>query len=441
MELRPRLWGLWVGVLVAVLAGSISLSVSPPADAAEAPAPAEVETSTEILLMTMGPGDALYAQGGHAALMVAQMRGEQMVFSDVYNFGDTDWDDSSIPWKFITGTLEFRLDRPGDMFDVAENYGLRQNRDVYLQKLALTPAQAEQVATHLEATLAPDRRDYPYHYVEAICTTKIRDLLDEVLGGAIREQLQPKVDALTTRDYQQISFDGYPLAGLGADLLMGRPNDTPIDQYYSLFYPDHMRVRFEEVMVPDPGGSGSLVPLASAPEMIAGRQGPPPGGGRTLGSWWVFGALAVLLAAMARGLVRAEPGTDRQVRALGRWVLAWAVICGLLSIVVGVVMSITPVPHFVQNELILTFVPLDLWLLWPAIGLVRGREHLLGAVRGYAKARLVLAVVVLAARIPGWLYQEPLAPPLFVLGGYAALVYLMSRVKAPAQGAASDVKV
>ena len=424
MELRSRLLGLWVGVLVAVLASSLSLSLSPSAHAAVP----EAELRTEILLMTMGPGDSLYAQGGHAALMVAQMRGEQMVHSDVYNFGDTEWGDPSVPWKFIAGTLEFRLDRPGDMYDVAENYGLRQNRDVYLQKLALTRAQAEEVATRLEVTLAPDRRNYTYHYVEAICTTKIRDLLDEVLGGSIREQLQPRVDELTTRDYEQISFTGYPLAGLGADLLMGRRNDTPIDQYYSLFYPDNMRVHLEEVMVPDPSGSGSLVPLASAPEMIAGRQGPPPGMGRTFGSWWVFGPLALLLAALARSVVLAESGSTRQVRALGRWLLLWVVICGVLSIVVGAVMAITPVPHFIENELILTFVPLDLWLLWPAVGLVRGRERMIGAVRRYATVRMVLAVAVLGARIPGWLYQEPLLLPLFVLGGYAALVYLLFRV-------------
>ena len=107
-----------------------------------------------------------------------------MARSDVYNFGDTDWEDPAIPWKFITGALRFRLDRPGDMFEVARDYGFVQNRDVFVQPLALTPAQVREVAQTLEeGRLAPTGAIDPYHFVDAICTTKIRDLLDEVLGG------------------------------------------------------------------------------------------------------------------------------------------------------------------------------------------------------------------------------------------------------------------
>lgn len=389
----------------------------------------EQESRTEILLMTMGPGESLYAQGGHAALMVAQMRGAEVVHSDVYNFGDTDWEDESLPWKFLTGTLDFRLDKPGDMYKVAEDYGYYQNRDVVLQQLALTPSQAREVATRLESTLAPDRRGYRYHYVDAICTTKIRDLLDEVLGGPIRAQLESKVDPMTIRDYQRRAFDGYPLAGFGADLLMGRRNDVPIDEYRSLFHPDAMRARFQKLRVPDPGGGSEDVPLASAPKMLAGRDGPPLATGQTLGGAWVLGLLALVFAVKGVQVRKMKAAPDQRTRALGRWSLGWSLVCGSMSLVVVTVMMISSVPEFVENELILTFVPLDLWLLWPALKWTRGADVGIRRVHRYAMARVVLATIVLVARVPGWLYQEPLAPPVFVLGGFAMLAYLTARAR------------
>ena len=48
---------------------------------------------------------------------------------------------------------------------------------------------------------------------------------------------------------------------------------------------------------------------------------------------------------------------------------------------------------------------------------------------GRVVARVVLATIVLVARVPGWLYQEPLAPPVFVLGGFAMLAYLTARAR------------
>ena len=391
----------------------------------------------------MGPGESLYAQAGHAALMVAEMQGGQVARSEVYNFGDTDWEDPAIPWKFVTGALRFRLDRPGDMFEVARDYGFVQNRDVFVQPLALTPAQVRQVAQTLEEGLAPDRREYPYHFVDAICTTKIRDLLDEVLGGAIRAQLEPREDPMTIRDYQRWAFDGYPLAGLGADLLMGRQTDAPISEYRSLFHPDRMRARFMGVTVPDPEGGDAPVPLAGEPTVLAERQGPRLATGRTLGGTWLFGLLGLWLLARARMVVWPRPherrGPHAALRALGGWLLVFTAATGLMSLLVAATMTVTSVPEFRANELLLTLVPLDLWMMWPALRWVRGVKGLERDVQRYALGRVALAAVVLAAHVPGWLVQRPRAPMVFELAGFALLAFLVSRVQTAAAPATSEV--
>jgi hypothetical protein len=74
----------------------------------------------QIHLLVMGPGDHLYTRGGHAAIMVAQMEGSELVESTVYNYGDTDWDDPWLVPHFLRGDLTFFLSDTGDLLSTLE---------------------------------------------------------------------------------------------------------------------------------------------------------------------------------------------------------------------------------------------------------------------------------------------------------------------------------
>lgn len=391
----------------------------------ESVSPGEGEASTRISLVTMGSGDHLFTRGGHAALLVEHLRGENVLDDAVYNFGDADWEDISIPWHFVMGSLKFRLSVPGGLTAVATDYGVHQNRDVFTQVLALTPMQAFALETRLRTLNTDESRWYEHHYAKSICTTKIRDLLDEVLGDPIATQLKPLSDERSIRSHQRQSFDGKAIGGLAADLLLGRANDRTLTRYEALFVPQSMREYLQNVMVPNPSGEGEVA-LAALPLQVAGRQGPSPTSGQTWGSWWLAGLGCLWLAWCARG------GLRPSLEGLGSTIVWPALISCTFSLVLAGLMSLTYVPEFRVNELILTLLPLDVLLLWWGVMLGRGKRAAYTPLRSYVRVRLGLSVLILLLHGAGVLVQRPLALPLFMLLYFGTLV-LMTRAKTPVE--------
>jgi hypothetical protein len=388
-------------------------------------APARADTQTTIYLLTMGSGDDLYHRAGHAALEVEQLDAQGKRSSTVYNYGDADWKDPDFVAKFFKGTLQFRLSRAGTKENVLAVYGRGHDRDVWRQKLALTAAQAKQVAARLAREAKPDKRDYPYHHIERICTTRIRDLLDELTAGSLKRQLSAP-HALTVRDYQPRGFRGHHLAFLGGDLLCGRLHDRPITDHYALYLPQHLRSYLQKVMVPDPAGGARKVPLVGKPERLYSRWKPAAvteeDGATTL---VVFGACSALLLLLALlGWARADKGP----RLAGAAVTLYALLAGLLGLLVGALVIFSAVPELRQNELLLLYWPTDLLLLGVGLRWLRGRARAGRLVRGYAWLKAGVAALWIVGQLTGLLYQRPLIIPAFAVLGAIALLMLTRRV-------------
>lgn len=389
------------------------------AEAVPAPAPApeaapDPDPPTRIWLVTVGPSEHIYTRGGHAALMVEWT--EAGTYNElVYDFGEADWESPTLAWDFLMGQLEFRLEAPGDLLVFATNYGLRQNRDVYKQALALSPAQAESVRARLEELNTDEERHYAHDYVHSICTTRARDVIDDALGGVIREQLSSQSDEMTIREYQRRAFYGKPTAGLGADLLLGAENDLPLNRYDALFVPWRMRMYLQEVMLESPSG---LVPLAGPPIPVAGRLGVKPSEGSTRGGWYFVVPLIGWLLWRA-GRLRIRFTLDG-LGTFGLWPsLLFAVIGGLLW---GLHL-LTHESGFQNNPLALAFVPPDLVLAFACTRFKRGERSWLTGARRYAVIRWLMAAGILAMNISAD-GATPIALPILALTFFGLFAWL-----------------
>jgi hypothetical protein len=248
----------------------------------------------QIHLLVMGPGDHLYTRGGHAAILVAQMEGSEMIESTVYNYGDTDWDDPMLVPHFLRGDLTFFLSDTGDLLTTLEEYGVRQGREVTSQRLRLTPDQAAEVARRLREGVAPGKREYIFHHRHAVCSTKIMDLLDSVLGGRLHSELDGQPGPITSRQTHELIFGESPAAAIAGDLFIGRVQDQPMNRYESTASPALMGQYLQTILVPEAPGSDRLVPFADAPQPLVARKTPLV----LQKSWFteaLWGALAVLL--------------------------------------------------------------------------------------------------------------------------------------------------
>lgn len=356
----------------------------------------------QIHLLVMGPGEHLYTRGGHAALLVAEMEDGAPVRSHVYNYGDTDWDDPLLVPNFLRGNLVFFLSDTGELVSTLEEYGVRQGRSVTRQRLNLTPAEAAEVKRRLEEGIAPGKREYLFHHIHALCSTRIMDLLDDVLKGRLRAELAGKPGPYTARHYHETIFAESPLASIGGDLFFGRLHDRVLDRWESAASPENMRDELQAILVPAPSGEGR-VPLAEPPAEVVARTEPLVVE-RSAFTRVLWGALLALLAGAGAGALLRRPGRrERAAKVVSRAALS----SGVVGTVMLALMLFSRVPEMRWNELILVFWPLDLWLAWRVRRLVKEGAAPSGWVRGYSIARLAVAGLVVAGHAAGVLYQEP----------------------------------
>jgi hypothetical protein len=373
----------------------------------------------EVELLTMGPGEELYARFGHTALRVrpAAADGEAVGGHEdlVYNFGTTDFEQRGLVWRFLRGTTVFWV-KAQPYEGTLVHYG-NEDRSIFRQRLNLSPAQHAELAALLRWNAEPRNREYRYHHFNDNCATRPRDLIDRVTGGAVRRELA-RSSGLRLRTLVHQGFAGRLGVLLLTDLLLGRTLDRTLSVWEAGFLP---RVLMETLpTVHLPGG----LELADDPQPVYLRaqpsplRGDPDAGVRLL--WWL--ALAVLaLSALLALHARSRP------RLAGAALLALALPLGLAGALVWGLAVVTPMPELRWNESLLLLWPTDLaliivavrWLRWRAKGSGeaapraersdRRQRALAGRLlRAYAALRLAIPLAALVGHGAGWLIQQPL---------------------------------
>lgn len=424
----------------------LSFALALPLFAASASAFAEDSPPKEyqIHLITMGPGDHLYTRGGHAALMVAELENKQPKRTTIYNYGDTDWDNPYLIPQFLRGNLVFFLTENDSLMATVNEYGVRQARDVYRQRLFLSKEQAAEMARRLHEGSAVGKREYIFHHVHALCSTRINDILDDVLGGKLRAELASKPGPHTARYYQDVIFSRHVITAIAGDLLLGRLHDERVlNQYESMASPELMRAYFQTIMVPNPdGGEPALVPLTEPPVALVERKEPLVLE-RSYMTHYVWGFCIALVLFYGGSVLRTlrNPKTKALgVRETAGFVFPVALITGILGCLMGAFMLGSVVPEFRWNELILLFWPTDIWLAVRARRASKQNKPMGSAALRYMHVHLGVALLAVLGHAAGLLIQRPLI--LFALGEVMVFMLwlLIYSAREPVKAAGAAVK-
>lgn len=351
-------------------------------------------------LLTVDPGAPLYARFGHTALVVH--RSGQL--PKVYNFGFTSFKDPRLILKVLTGKSIFWL-LTRDLPRMLRIYD-REDRRVVSQTLNLSREQHAELARLLASFEPADKREYIYHHFYENCSTRLRDLMNQVTSGAIGTQLKGKV--ASPKHLRQIVRD-HVAVHVGvlflADLLFGRTIDHPIDQWVELFLPAWLQRNLMSVQF-----NGK--PLVSADkETLRDRKGPPL---TTINPY----AAVHLLWGLVIGLILSGAlmifGLRKGRRLSGLLLAVPALSLGLLAILLWTVAIYASVPLFRQNELVAVLWPTDLLLVGVGIRWLRGRFFVGKLFRAYAYTRAAGLVAVLLLHAVGILIQRPIAWPILI---------------------------
>lgn len=199
----------------------------------------------KLSVITCGSGDQLYSIFGHTAIRVAD---EAIDLDIIYNYGTFDFNTPNFYLKFVKGDLDYLLTT--STFEQFIYEYQQDNRDVFEQELALSPAQKQQLFELLTKNVYSEERFYRYKFIDKNCTTMAVDKVNEVLVPYTIKKNKPY-----EKSYRHVLnpyLDNLFYEKLGINIIFGHRPDTEAKQ---LFLPNEF---FESLATAKPNNS-SLV--------------------------------------------------------------------------------------------------------------------------------------------------------------------------------------
>jgi hypothetical protein len=365
--------------------------------------PLSAQQGLRVSVLTFGPGDLVFERFGHNALRIV----DPATGSDLaYNWGMFSFSQPNFLGRFLSGDTQYWVEAFPSQPLI--DFYASQDRAGVEQVLNLTPQEAAELKAFVEANVREENKYYRYQYFLDNCSTRLRDALDRVMGGALQRRFVPITTAWTYRDESvRLTAPTY-YSQLGIELALGPSADVPLTAWQAMFVPMRLRDYLRDVTVPAPaGGTRPLVaeervlhtPSARAPE-------PPSRRGLTLG------ALGPVLGAWMLMLVPTTAAARRKRRLLATVMAAgFYGVAGILGCVLLGMWLFSAHTFWYGNLTLLLCSPLALAAaVLGARAVWRGERSRAALVVVGAVAAMAALAVLLAPFV-----TQRLAGPLFVL--------------------------
>jgi hypothetical protein len=365
------------------------------AHAQDAPQRARPGEQLTVFLATFGQGDQVWEQFGHNAIWVRDAAAGTITS---YNYGMFSFGEPGFITRFVRGRMLYWMDaRDADQELAAYQ---QTNRSIWVQRLNLTAGQKYELRQFLDWNWLPENRYYRYHYFYDNCSTRIRDALDRVLGGALRAQLAGKATGTTFRSHSLRLTGESALVYTGLSLGLGRPTDREIDAWEEGFIPMQLMGHLRGVRVPGP--SGALVPLVAEEDALFQAQREPEATAPPH-RWPAYLIVGVLLGAALVFAARQARMRPRARMYLAVGLSTWGFVAGFFGLILAFLWVATDHTTSYDNQNLLQVNPLSLLLAVAAPLAVLRRP---GA-RAQRLARLAwrTSLVLLALSVAGLLLQ------------------------------------
>lgn len=325
-----------------------------------APASAQTPAATpganlRVSLVTMGQGAPVWEQFGHNAIMIEDgATGEAMW----YNYGMFDFGAADFWPRFARGDMRYWM--ASDEAEASLRSYVRANRSVWIQELDLTAAERAAMRDFLVWNEQPENRFYAYDYFRDNCSTRIRDALDRILGGALRAATDSLPATNTWRDDVRRLTAGDPWIYTGTELAMARPTDQPISRWAGMWLPSAVR---EEVRaIRRTGLDGVERPLVKSETTLYLSTAPDPLVEPPM-RWPWYLLIGVLGGGVMAWLGRRSEASRPARIGFGVLGSAWSFLAGLGGVVLAGLWMLTNHTAAHANENLLQFSPFSLVML------------------------------------------------------------------------------
>lgn len=413
-RLRRALTGVLLALVTEPSQAQLTAMPTPASPAASSSVSPSVSSRFIISVLTFGPGDAIFERYGHNAIRVR----DTVTGSDLaYNWGMFSFEDPGFLRRFLSGETRYWVaafpSQP--LIEVYQS----QDRATEEQILALTPTQAEALALAVARNALPAHREYRYDYFRDNCSTRVRDALDDALGGILRPQFTALQTDLTYRSESRRLSAPDPFAQAGIELALGPKADTRMTAWETMFIPMRLRDHLRSVTVATAAGPVPLV-AAETVHYVARRlaERTEPGG-------LVLGPLGPVLAMWGLLLVPLSPAMRRRSRVPAAILTGgWFTLTGLIGVLLlGMWLGSAHV-FWYRNLTLLLASPVALVVAIPA-----ARAILAGQAPRWVRMLLLLIAAQSMLALVLWpiVAQRLAGPLLLLLGANVALVMAARR--------------
>ncbi len=347
----------------------------------------------QISLITCDPGDELYSTFGHSAIRVLDTdSGRDLVF----NYGTFDFNTPFFYVKFTRRTLDYQLALTTfEQFLYEYNYFKRSVRE---QVLDLNPEQTTAIVDFLRTNYQPENRKYRYDFFYDNCSTRIRNMMETILGDNLKWNEPAPDESKTFRNLIDEYVYPLPWSDLGIDLALGAVIDGDATEREKLFLPDYLSAAFGRATVVGDGPSRSLIREENLIYDFPERAG---NSNFLLSPYFLFWMLAILFGILTFiGFKRKRLFLGLDIGLLGAM--------GILGILVVYLWFFTAHSQTKSNWNILWAFPLHLVGVY---GLLKGKRW----IRNYLLASLILADLALVFWIFGIQSFHPSILPLLLV--------------------------
>ena len=182
-------------------------------------------------LIVVGPGDPIYSYWGHIGIAIENRETGENLF---YDFGNFSFYSENFYRDFIMGRMMYLgMVTPTDLFI---HYSLMEDRSLTVYPLNLGHEELTELNETLRWWVLPENREYLYDYFLNNCSTIIRDILNDVTDGQLKNFTIKDKD-LTFRHYARTGSAPSFFAEIMLDYLLGSDLDKPINGWDKMFLP------------------------------------------------------------------------------------------------------------------------------------------------------------------------------------------------------------
>lgn len=199
-------------------------------------AQAPLEDSIQVSVLTVGVADESHSLYGHTAIRIKDaFRG----IDEVYNYGMFDFSTPNFIIRFVKGDMQYFAGAyPYADFEYNYRY---ENRSIYEQVLNLSAENKLDLINALQESITGDDKYYTYKFIQRNCTTKVVDVINEILQKNVI--YKHDISDLTYREILYPYAKNQFFQKLGINLIFGAKTD---EQATKLFLPFDLKNNLDQ---------------------------------------------------------------------------------------------------------------------------------------------------------------------------------------------------